>query len=386
MKYRITFYCPDRHIAYEGGRLPDEKGIGGGINARIRIAHALAEIGHDVTMICFCAQEEIDRGVHYVPLDKISRVDTDILVLTTSGDKLSLLPVVEMTISAKLRVLLIHGPWKPLGTEEASPDYFYPPTNFNNRVIQTEWNGIPPEKTFVSYRGITEGYFKTDSPPHRDPFRLVSVGNPQKGRQAAIEVLKILRQTDTRYHLYAFGDEGLWGGKTGLSIPEDGVKYFGTIGQRVLCQQLVSASYGVFLQSYLEGFANALVQTMYAGCIPLGSPIGAIEEHIHHAQNGFLIEGSNDLPETWNKTSETIRYLQENQDLVLQLRKNAQAWPLRWGQIALSWEQHWDVVLGNTPSELYVSSFACKICSNLLLHLADGYHCMECGRFYKELP
>ena len=40
MKYRVTLYCPDRHVEYDAGRTPDQKG--GGVTARIRLAQALA--------------------------------------------------------------------------------------------------------------------------------------------------------------------------------------------------------------------------------------------------------------------------------------------------------------------------------------------------------
>ena len=52
MKYKVVFYCPDKHILYDGGRLPDTQGVGGGVNARIRLAQSLTRLGHQVELIC----------------------------------------------------------------------------------------------------------------------------------------------------------------------------------------------------------------------------------------------------------------------------------------------------------------------------------------------
>ena len=66
---QIAIYCPDRHFLYDGAT-PDRTGVGGGLTVRIRIAAALAERGHRVSVICNCARETVHRGVHYQPLDE----------------------------------------------------------------------------------------------------------------------------------------------------------------------------------------------------------------------------------------------------------------------------------------------------------------------------
>ena len=138
MKYQVTFYCPDRHVEYDAGRTPDQKGVGGGVTARIRLAQALARNGHDVSMICNCLRDEVHLGVHYLPLDQVREIDTDVLLLSTSGDPLSLEPLLQLKVSTKLKILLIYGIPKPKGTEKIGMDYYYPPSNFIRQVMLAE--------------------------------------------------------------------------------------------------------------------------------------------------------------------------------------------------------------------------------------------------------
>ena len=270
MKYRVTFYCPDRHVEYDAGRTPDQKGVGGGVTARIRLAQALARNGHEVDMICNCLRDEVHLGVHYLPLDQVRGIDTDVLMLSTSGDPLSLEPLLQLKVSAKLKILLIYGIPKPKGIEAIGMDYYYPPSNFIRQVMLAEWGDVPQERIFVTYFGVVKKNFErssTNTVP-RDPFRLAYVGHPSKGRDAAIGTLKILRKTDSRFHLYTFGDERLWGGKAKRIRFLPGVKDFGMINQLELAQQLLTCTYGMFLQARLEPYANVTLEALERGDHP----------------------------------------------------------------------------------------------------------------------
>ena len=56
MNYRIVIFAPDEHIQYDA-RTPDREGVGGGIMARIRLAKALVDLGHQVSLVANCPQE-----------------------------------------------------------------------------------------------------------------------------------------------------------------------------------------------------------------------------------------------------------------------------------------------------------------------------------------
>lgn len=385
MKYKVVFYCPDRHIVYDGGRLPDTKGVGGGVNARIRLAQSLARLGHTVELICNCKRDEVHEGVHYIPLGKKNDIHTDILVLTTSGDKLDLSPVQALNISARLRVLMVHGVSQIKGAQEAKPDYYYLPSNFIKEVALTDWENIPEEKIFISYRGVIKSYFEKNRsdicPKKRNEFRLAYSGNPIKGRSVALEVCRLLRKIDSRYHLFIFGDERLWGGRAsgvGLKI---GVRNFGSIPQKKLAKELTTCGFGIFLQTRRESFGQTLIESMTAGCIPIASRVGAYQELIRHGENGFFVDGDPNDPSTWERTASLIHELQQDTIRMEEVRKNAMRSTLDWMDVARAWKQHWDIVFGYADARQYETAHACPTCSRNTYALADGLHCLHCGYF-----
>lgn len=385
MKYKVTFYCPDKHILYDGGRQPDKKGVGGGVNARIRLAQALVTQGHVVDLICNCVRNEIHQGVRYIKLDDLKTIDTDVLIFTTSGDKLDLSPARLVDISSKLRIVLVHGTSMPGGLLEITPDVIYPLSNFVLKLIKEEWNGVEQKQFFISYRGVIKDYFLQKNIFYRfrkrDPYRLVYSGHPSKGREAALGILEFLREIDGRYNLYIFGDETLWGGRSTKNKFLRNVRNVGTIPQKKLAQELQLGSFGIFIQARLEPFGQTIIESMTAGCIPIASPVGAYQELIRHGENGFFVEGDPNDPIIWKKAADLIHELQQDPARLETIRKNAMRSTLDWQDVVLAWEQHWDIMLGNSDVEQYRVSQVCLTCSHKMIALADGLHCMTCGYF-----
>ena len=100
---QIVIYCPDRHFLYDG-TTPDQAGVGGGLTARIRIAAALARRGHRVSVICNCPRETAHRGVLYQPLDSVSQIQTDVLMMHSSGGAFDLSGLLSIPVKAKKRL------------------------------------------------------------------------------------------------------------------------------------------------------------------------------------------------------------------------------------------------------------------------------------------
>ncbi|HAV77202.1 MAG TPA: hypothetical protein DCX53_07600, partial [Anaerolineae bacterium] len=379
MKYKVTFYCPDRHIQYDGGRLPDTRGVGGGVNARIRLSQTLAQRGHNVTMICNSIKDEVHLGVHYTPLDTEREITTDILILTTSGGDLDLKPFLKLRTTSKLKILLLHGIPKPIGTDEIRPDFYYPPSNFIRHIMLTEWNNVPKGKIFVTHRGVMKKNFESTDPYlsalPRDKYRLAYIGHPSKGRKPAIEVLKLLQKIDSRYHLFIFGDEQLWGSKAQAFKSIQGVKNFGLINQNELANELMQCRFGIFLQTRLEPYSNAMLESLSAGCIPIASPVGGYNEQIIPNWNGYFIDGHPDEPSTWKKTENLIGRLQGDEELINTIEKNARQSTYDWDVVARSWEEHWEVALNPAfpiPDHRY---HQCHNCNNNTIEYSDGLHC-----------
>jgi glycosyltransferase involved in cell wall biosynthesis len=389
MKYRVAFYCPDRHILYDAGRQPDKHGVGGGVVARIRLAQALASLGHEVELMCNCVRTELHLGVNYVPLNQVRKIEADVLVLTTSGDKLDISPILELDLSVKLTLLVVHGVPKVNGIQEVQPDKFYLISNFIKDVVETEWGIDLKQKSFVTYHGVNKSYYQRDYwsglLKSRNNFQLAYVGNPIKGRGTTLQVFRLLRKLDSRYRLAIFGDEKLWGGEISRNKIEAGVRNYGSVPQRKLAQLLLTCGFSVFLQTIREGFGLSLIETMTAGCIPIASAVGAFPELIQHGKNGFLINGDPMDASTQQHAAALIHELQQDRTQLEEIRKNAINSTLEWREVALAWEQHWDIVLGNSDINQYQTTQACPTCSNKMYGLADGLHCLHCGHFTIKL-
>jgi glycosyltransferase involved in cell wall biosynthesis len=389
MKYRVTFYCPDRHILYDAGRQPDNRGVGGGVVARIRLAQSLASLGHEVELICNCTRREVHLGVNYVPLNQVEKIKADILVLTTSGDKLDISPVLELDISVRLTILIVHGVPKVHGIHEVRPDKFYLISNFIKDVVETEWGVDLKGKSFVSYHGVNKSYydgsywFNYFKP--RNNFQLAYVGNPIKGRETAFGVFRLLKKIDSRYRLAVFGDEKLWGGKISRIKIEAGVKNYGSLPQKKMARLLLTCGFGIFLQTVREGFGLSLIESMTAGCIPIVSAVGAFPELIQHGKNGFLVNGDPMVSSTQQYAAALIHKLQQDRTQLEEIRKNVIISTLEWREVALAWEQHWDIVLGNSDIKHYQTAQVCSTCSNKMYGLEDGFHCPNCGHFTIKL-
>ncbi|HCR53063.1 MAG TPA: hypothetical protein DIW27_01510 [Cytophagales bacterium] len=389
MKYHVAIYCPDRHILYDAGRQPDKRGVGGGVVARIRLAQSLASLGHEVELICNCPRRELHLGVNYVPLNEARKIEADILVLTTSGDKLDISPVLDLDLSVKLTLLVVHGVPKINGIQEVRPDKFYLISNFIKDVVETEWGVDLKERSFVSYHGVNKSFYQR-SYWHkllrsRNNFQLAYVGNPVKGRDTTLQVFRLLRKLDSRYRLAIFGDEKLWGGEIRRIRIEAGVRNYGSVPQRKLAQLLLTCGFSLFLQTIREGFGLSLIETMTAGCIPIVSAVGAFPEIIQHGKNGFLVNGDPMDTSTQQDVAALIHKLQRDRTQLEEIRENAIRSTFEWREVALAWEQHWDIVLGNTDIKQYQTAQACPACSKKMYALEDGFHCLNCGHFTRKL-
>ena len=387
--YRILLHAPDRHIVYDG-RMPDEIGVGGGITARVRMAAALARLGHNVTVHANCKKRSIIDQVEYLPLDMVPPSIVDVLIINATGGSLELKSAADLPTEARLRIVWIGGKPKPQNLGATRYDYLYTVSNFLRDVVVQEWS-TPQSSVFVAYNGVTEQLYgdRLDASDPRDPYRLAYSGHPEKGLDTAREILARLRQVDQRYTLHVYGDESLWGQAAGPPRDEPGLTYHGVIGQRALAKELAKASVALHLQSMEEAYGISVAESMRAGCIVVASPVGAIPELIRDTENGFLVSGSHTSEETRERAASLIQRLTEHPDFASYIRGNAIGLIWTWDRMARVWTGHWDWIFGNgqhgerisLPQEL----FRCRFCKGKILLLADGYHCTRCGRYLRRL-
>jgi len=385
LRYDVTIYCPDRHIVYDG-RTPDRHGVGGGLTARVRLARALASVGHRVTVVANCPREGSYDGVQYVPLDGTKRIRTDVLVLNTSGGGLDLRPIHDVDVQARCRIVWVQGMPAPQALHEVALDFLCAPSNFIRRVAQQEW-AVPPAATFVAYNAADAARpprWSLRLEPARDPYRLVYTSHPDKGLDAAIGVLRLLRRRDARYHLHVYGSARLSGQEESSPPSEDGLTYHGVIGQALLARALLRAGVSLNLQARLEPMPLAALEAMRAGCIVLASPVGGYPEIVRQGHNGFLVPGDHRDEATWRHAADLVSHLTAEPAHARYLRHHARSVPWDWTTMAWTWCGLWDWALAKTtssPHTIAARDLRCGECGGTYLALADGHHCIACG-FY----
>ena len=382
-KLQISLYCPDHHLIYDG-RTPDKQGVGGGVMVRIRLAAALAKLGHQVSMICNCPRAEVVDRVKYLPLAQVKSIDTDVLILSSSGGDLDLRPALNLDIKASLRLIWVHGTPELKGLREIPFDYVCMPSNFIRQVAIEEW-GVPREKLFVSHHGVDAAFLQQPlffNSTQRNVYKLVYASHPSKGLEAALGVLRILRARDPRFELHIYGGNRLWGGAEQSPAPESGVFYHGMIGQKQLSRELRSSHIAMNLQDRPEPFGLSLIEAMASGNVVFASAVGAYPEILRDGYDGFLVEGNHMAEETWQKVAQKIQALADAPDFSGFVRHNAQASVRDWEMVAKTWLGHWEWAMGSSTRTTWADH--CPNCGGVRLPLADGYHCASCGLYSRN--
>ncbi|MCS7313464.1 MAG: glycosyltransferase family 4 protein [Acidobacteria bacterium] len=382
MRWNVVIYCPDTHILYDA-TLPDRKGVGGGLMARLRLAQALARQGHCVTVIAHVTRPHVHRGVTYLPLDQADRPRTaDVLILGSSGGALSLEAARDLPIKASWRAVWVQGTVPIRGLDHLAFDCIIPCSNFIWHVIRRDW-GLAERLAFVIYNGFPRrrGMDCLGSwLRRRHPFRLIYTSHPDKGLATALKVLDRLRTRDPRYHLWVFGGDALYGGQDTALPSAPGVTYMGTRSQPQVLRALERSAVALCLQDRLEPFGMVLTEAMHSGAIPVASPVGAYAEIVRHGWNGILVPGDHRSEEVQSEAADWIHYLTQRPDWAATLRRNARCIPWDWDTQARVWTDHWAWVLQGQGRLLKGRN--CPTCEGRLLQMADGPHCGTCGLYF----
>jgi glycosyltransferase involved in cell wall biosynthesis len=335
---RIVFYCPDRHMQYDG-RILGETGVGGGVSSRIRLAEAMAKRGHAVEIVCNCEGPIKFHGVQYSPLSRVSSLTGDAVIANTSGDKLDISSVRGLEVDAALRILWISGVIKPKGIGDFAPNLICAKSRFLSTVVRSEW-GLLRVPIVVIYNGYVQEFFERDPiMTMRDPYRLAYASHPDKGLTTALAVLERLRASDERFHLLVAGSKRLWGQEEVARHPVDGVEYLGLLRQRDVASVLVTSSFSICLQSIREGFGQTLLESMRAGCCVVASDVGAYSELVEHGVNGILIDGPHESERVVAQACEWVTKLSQDMGRLESMRSAASSLPFCWDSIAGEWER-----------------------------------------------
>lgn len=380
--YSVSFYSPDDHIEYDFSIMEDQ-GVGGGITSRLRMAQALAKLGHDVRAYINCPAPGIHEGVTYSHFSAVKSISCDVLIAGSSGGKLDLSSLNSLNINSKLLILMGHGSKPPLGIDLFDFDFLYMPSNYANMNYSTSW-GYEESKTFVTYRGVTkEKKLEISSTvKHRSPLSLCYIGHPRKGIENAVQVLDSLNQADVGFKLNVFGSEDLWGEINIDRKKKDNIKYFGTIGQKNLRIELPACSYALFLQDSEESFGISLIEAMASGCIVIASSIRAFSEIIRNRIDGFLLQPKSSMSAQIIEATAIIEFLNNHKKAATKIRENSISAPQSWGTIAQTWTDHWDFQLNKGDSTSDIVRDHCPLCNHQSNNFADGQHCPNCATYF----
>ncbi len=374
---RVVLYCPDRHLTYDG-RTPDVQGVGGGVTARVRMARALARLGHHVTQVVNCPRRETIDSVDYRPLEDAGRLQADVAVFNTSGGALDLTPALDLDLAARLRIVWLHGTQPPGGLDRLPYDPLYSVSNFLARIVIRGW-GISAEKIFVSHNGFEPELFaaaEADA-PERDPFQLIYFSHPSKGLETALAVLRELRAREPRFHLEVVGGARLWGGADAAPVQADGVHDRGLLGQRALTPLLVRSTYAMQMQDREEPGALSIPEARRAGCVIIASPVGCYPEQVTDGVDGVIVHGDHRQPSVRRAAADAILKLHANPETRSALVRRGSAAAPDTETLARAWVQDWQARLG----EAEPVRVTCSNCGMIAHRLADGDHCTVCGLF-----
>jgi glycosyltransferase involved in cell wall biosynthesis len=379
----IVIYCPDRHIEYDG-YTPERSGIGGGVTARVRMARALARASHKVQMVANCPAPAVIEGVHYLPLDGLSRLQADVLIANSSGGSYDLGPLTAIEAQARLRILLLSGTEPPGGLGGLVFDELYVVSNFL-RGLASDWH-LTHSPPFVSYNGFEEKLNEPAEAIERDPFSLCYCSHPSKGLDAAVQVLRRLRAIDQRYTLQVYGGNRLWGEPASQPPSEIGVSDHGLVGQAALARALQGCGFSLHLQRRLEPFGMVVMESMRAGCLPVASPVGAYPELIRPGIDGMLVQGDPEQDETLDRAARMISKISHQSQKREAMAAEARQVPWDSDTMARSWVEHWQWLLSGRPEASLLGDAFCGDCGGRQLSLADGLHCIQCGRYRRLKP
>lgn len=382
MAFSVIIYSPDVHIQYDLDLL-DNFGIGGGATARIRMAHALAARGNQVDLYINCPQEKRILGVNYHQFNTFSYQETDIFITSSSGGNLSFADLRFIPSAKVSKILLIEGDDFPKDIDLDQFNHYYVLSNYVRRKLYAQKPAS--YRYFVTNHGIQKDHFELGRIKN-DPHKLVYASHPSKGLNSAIKIFEQLRLRDERFQLHVFGGGRLWGEQIDYLnneyIEKKGIFYHGTVGQKLLAQELMACGFYLALQTRQEPFGIIINEALFAGCIVLASPVGAFPEIITNGKNGLLIEGDPLDDSTVSKTVSMIHDLIENPELMRRLSFFGKKTPLDWQDCAESWEAHWNSIL-NQPKSSSTYDLVCIECGGEEILLKDGIHCLKCGCYRK---
>lgn len=297
-------FLPSATVPFHGKSL-EERALGGTETGVIRLAQALEDLGHEVTVISRYPNPPLTKPL-YLPRAQLSNiVEVDVLIVVREW-----LPIFT-NIRAKHRLF-----WTGDASDQPQTlglgdrrvikaiDGLLAVSNWQADEIANA-SGFPRDKMWVVRNGVHAPYFEQAIGRHRR--RLIYSSTPYRGLVHLPRLFKRIRERVPDAELKVFSGYDVYADQPGAVPPGygalvnelggirvelesmNGVSYADSINQRDLAQEFLGASILAYPNTFAETGCITAMEAMRAGCVPITTHLGALPETI--SDGGILIDG-----------------------------------------------------------------------------------------------
>ncbi len=335
----------------------DDGGIGGSETAAVCMARELVRLGHEVTVVSDCPQEEVIDGVRYVPFRdakaRTSDFPCDVLVVSRQAE------AVLVGWQSKVNFLWVHdinvGAPSPLLNESLLRyDKVFCLSGWHKNFFHHSYPQLDGSTVLVTRNGIDTDRFKTD--PVKRGNKIIYSSSPDRGLENLLSMLPEIKAEvpDVELNVY-YGfttwksmadssgnaefkkraDDIEWLLKTRQA--EGLVNYHGRVGQRVLAKAFLESKVWSYPTMFTETHCITAIEAQAAGCVPVSTYLAALPETVKH---GILLQPPNHTEQYRTKFVETVVRLLKDEEERKGFADKARTYAMSkcgWDTVAREW-------------------------------------------------
>lgn len=308
-----------------------KEGLGGSESAVVFLARSLAKRGHDVTVYA-SGQEGVVDDVEYCAGDRIGEVQNEPIDAYISSRWVDALALPQQ---AKVKALWLHDNLYQGWNCPHAVNFVVTLSRFHQ--MQFAYDGTPaslPQGVIAIGNGIDTRLFIGHE--QRDRNRLIWTSNPDRGLYIAGRIFQRLRKRYPELELHVYGRAAVygWGPEAEVPyMPDDLTNIFlhDPLPKKELARELMKSWIWFYPHHWAESFCIAALEAQAAGCVPLATPLAALNEVVQHGVTGVL---TNDFEAEFAR-------LRETEGLWQALSEQGKAWAMQqdWDVRAEQWEQ-----------------------------------------------
>lgn len=348
-------------LPHHGGTLW-ERSLGGSETAAIRVAAALAKLGHRVSVFSPGHTGGVWDGVNYLPIEQfpayVVAAPHDVTVISRAVE------YYRLPVNSTLRVLWCHDlalkrNIANLAGVMWSVDAIYVVSEFMRQQYKTV-NGALPESVYLRTRnGVDLASFAPLAGVPRDPQKLVYGSRPERGLETCLAVMAVLAQNASPLRLdVAWYDnvppqlqnyyQALW--QQAAKLPN--VRLLGPLKQIDWHRELATAMAMIYPGcggDFREVSCIAAIEAMACGTPVVTCAKGALPETLHPACAEFLGDETTEVgtPGYVGQFAGAVAKVVHDPNLwrSMSFAGRQRATMFDWDGVAEQWTAHWDELL-----------------------------------------